>query len=84
MIKSSSLKQIMSLMINSQTCIDFIVAECSLLQRLEGSRLSLSICCSACLAVLSHVSAGVDAADDRNCQCYCGSETKDMPNNGTQ
>lgn len=84
MIKSSSLKQIMLLMINSQTCLDFFVAECSVCQRLEGNCLSLSICCSACVAVLSHVTAGVDVVDDRNCQCYCDSETKDMPNNGTQ
>lgn len=72
----------MSPMINSQTCIGFIVAECNLRKRLEGN--GLSVCFSARVAALSHVTAGVDASVDRNCQCYCDSDTKDAANNGTQ
>lgn len=71
-------------MINTQTCIGFIVAECNLRKRLEGKGLYSSVCFSARVAVLSHVTAGVDASVDRNCQCYCDSETKDAANNGTQ
>jgi len=74
----------MSSMINSQTCIGFIVVECNLRKRLEGNGLSLSGCFSARVAVPSLVTAGVDASVDRNCQCYCDSDTKDTANNGTQ